>query len=196
MLAKASRICYCMIVANIFANVKQKFELLYKEGKFIQTQALAVFENPEFKDVRIVYRGRNPWFCGKDVCKLFGDRNHNRSLSRVSDDDKEQFEVDTKGGKQKVTFVNESGLYTLLLGMQPQKANTKGIPNAYSHHVQERLEKLSQFRRWVTHEVLPTVRQSGEYVTPALTQQREAFITQVLEDYHRRKRHEGGGFEI
>jgi len=92
---------------------------------------LVLFDNPAFQNVRIIQFHGKPWFAGKDVCLLFGDTNHNRSLSRIDDDEKMIFAIDTKGGKQKMTFVNEFGLYNLLLGMQPKKANKNGVQYAY-----------------------------------------------------------------
>ena len=115
--------------------------------------------------MRIIWLCGRPWLVGKDVCSLFGDKNHNRSLSRVDDEDKKIYPIETKGGKQNMTIVNESGLYTLLLGMRPQKANKKGMQDAYPLYLQERIKSLSAFRRWVTHYVLPAIRQKGDYVT-------------------------------
>ena len=84
-----------------------------------------VFNNSEFGSVRTVTIDDEPWFMGKDVCEVFGDTNHKRSLSRIDDEDKRLFSVDTNGGKQMVTVINESGLYALLFCMQPAKA--KGV---------------------------------------------------------------------
>lgn len=65
---------------------------------------------------------------------------------------------------QKPTVVNESGLYSILFSMQPQKANKHGVSDAYPIETQERIEKLKRFKRWVTHDVLPTIRKTGGYV--------------------------------
>ena len=80
---------------------------------------LMLFENPAFGKVRIVHVNRQTWFIGKDVCHIFGDKNHNRSLSRVDDEDKMTVTLGTRGGRQNMTAVNESGVYTLLLNMRP-----------------------------------------------------------------------------
>ena len=64
----------------------------------------------------------------------FGDTNHNRSLSRVDEEDKlEHCIVDSMGRMQKAILINESGLYSLLFAMQPQKANKNGVADAYPH---------------------------------------------------------------
>ncbi|MCL2568800.1 MAG: Bro-N domain-containing protein [Oscillospiraceae bacterium] len=146
-------------------------------------QELILFDDPDFKDVRVVQADGKPWFVGKDVCRFFGDKNHSRSLLRVNEADKAILDLETKGGIQKTTLVNESGLYALLLGMHPQKANKRGVSQA----TQERIEKLTAFRHWVTHDVLPTVRHGGKYETPAYRNYMDARIAELMEDYRRRK---------
>jgi len=94
----------------------------------------------EGNEVRTLIQGGEPWFAGKDVCVVFGDTNHNRSLSRVSDDDKLSFLVDTSGGRQSIIFVNESGLYDLH-SMQPQRAHHEGVRNEYPLEIQQALDE-------------------------------------------------------
>ena len=122
---------------------------------------IEVFENPIFGQIRMVMVDDEPWFVGKDICEVFGDTNYRRSLSNIDDSDKGVSQIDTPGGKQKMTIVNESGLYSLLFQMQPQKA--KGVSQNDSL-INERKEKLHKFKRWVTSEVLPTIRKTGGYV--------------------------------
>ena len=129
---------------------------------------MQVFKNPEFGEIRTVTIDGEPWFVGKDVCVAFGDKNHNRSLSRVDDDDKKEKEIiDSIGRKQKAICINESGLYSLLFSMQPQKANKDGVSDAYPTEIQKRIDKLHRFKRWVTSEVLPSIRKHGAYMTPS-----------------------------
>lgn len=123
--------------------------------------SIEVFENPIFGQIRMVMVDDEPWFVGKDICEVFGDTNYRRSLSNIDDSDKGVSQIDTPGGKQKMTIVNESGLYSLLFQMQPQKA--KGVSQNDSL-INERKEKLHKFKRWVTSEVLPTIRKTGGYV--------------------------------
>ena len=118
---------------------------------------IKVFENAQLGAVRTVMVDGEPWFVGKEVCGLFGDTNHNRSLSRVDLDDKITRTIDTAGGAQPTTLINESGLYALLFALQPQKAN-KGVSDAYPLETQERIEKLHAFKRWITHDVIPDIR--------------------------------------
>ena len=129
----------------------------------------------EGNEVRTIQKDGAPWFAGKDVCAVFGDTNHNRSLSRVFAEDKATIDVDTPAGIRSVTFINETGLYDLLFSMQPQKANHGGVPDAYPKETRARMEQLRRFRRWVTHEVLPSIRKHGAYMT-------QVTIDKVLSD--------------
>lgn len=129
----------------------------------------------EGNEVRTIQKDGDPWFAGKDVCTVFGDTNHNRSLSRVYDEDKMVVAVETPAGIRNVIFINETGLYELLFSMQPQKANSGGVQDAYPKEISERIEQLKRFRRWVTHEVLPSIRKHGAYMTPVT-------IDRILED--------------
>ena len=72
------------------------------------------------------------------------------------------------GGKQSLTVINESGLYSLLIAMQPQKA--KGV-SQNDAQVEERMEMVRRFRRWITHEVIPSVRRNGIYMTDAVMEE-------------------------
>lgn len=118
---------------------------------------LQIFENADFGTVRVVDINGEPWFVGKDVCLAFGDSNYRRSLSRIDDCEKGVSQMRTPGGNQNMTIINESGLYSLLFAMEPQKANME-IPI-----VEERTTKLKKFKRWVTAEVLPAIRKTGSY---------------------------------
>lgn len=122
---------------------------------------LQIFNSSEFGQIRTVTKDNEPWFVGKDVCEAFGDTNHKRSLSRIDDDEKGVSQIDTPGGKQNMTVINESGLYALLFQMQPQKA--KGV-SQNDNLIEERIQKLKRFKHWVTSEVLPSIRKSGGYI--------------------------------
>ena len=125
-----------------------------------------LFQHEEFGDVRTLNIDGELWFVGKDVCKIFGDSNHNRSLGRVDDEDKMMVELtDSLGRTQTAIAINESGLYTLLFAICPQKAHHKGGPYEYPIEIQQRIEKLRRFKRWLTAEVLPSIRKHGAYLT-------------------------------
>lgn len=112
---------------------------------------LQLFQNPEFGRVRIVEVNGEAWMVGKDVAEALGYSNPQKAIrDHVDEDDKGVNEMFTPGGKQAVPIINESGLYSLVLSSK--------LPNA------------RKFRRWVTNEVLPTVRKHGAYMTPETLQ--------------------------
>jgi len=115
----------------------------------------------EGNEVRTVERDGETWWVAKDVCEVFGDTNYRRSITALDEDEKGVSQIDTPGGRQEMSIVNEAGLYSLLFAMQPTKA--RGVSDEY---IYERERKLNGFRRWVTHEVLPAIRRHGAYVTP------------------------------
>ena len=119
------------------------------------------FTSKEFGEIRTVTIDNEPWFVGKDVCEAFGDTNYRRSLSNIDVSDKGVSQIETPGGKQNMVIINESGLYSLLFQMQPQKA--KGVSQNESV-IDERIEKLHRFKHWVTSEVLPSIRKNGGYI--------------------------------
>ena len=98
------------------------------------------------QDVRIITINDEPWFVGKDVADILGYSNSRKALSdHVDDEDKGVTKSDTLGGNQNITIINESGLYSLILKSKKPEAK--------------------QFKRWVTSEVLPTIRKHGAYMT-------------------------------
>jgi prophage antirepressor-like protein len=114
----------------------------------------------EGREVRTVQRGGDCWWVAKDVCGVFGETNRNRAMQGLDEDEKGYTQIATPGGAQRLAIVNEAGLYALLFAMQPTKA--RGVTGAY---ILDREAKLRQFRRWVTHEVLPSIRRVGMYAT-------------------------------
>lgn len=105
---------------------------------------LKVFENNEFGKIRTFVKDGEPWFVGKDVAEILGYTNSRDALSkRVDDEDKGVANCDTLGGSQDLTVINESGLYSLILS--------------------SKLPKAKKFKRWITSEVLPTIRKTGQY---------------------------------
>lgn len=93
--------------------------------------------------VRTVIKDGEPWFVAKDVCNVLEIKNSRDAISRLDDDEKDVALTDTLGGKQEMAIVNEPGLYTLILGSRKPEAKA--------------------FKRWVTHEVIPTIRKIGSY---------------------------------
>ena len=111
-----------------------------------QTQ-LSTF-NFESKSIRTLAINNEPWFVAKDLCNAINISNYRDAIERLDDDEKGVALTDTLGGKQEMAVVSESGMYTLIL--RCRDAVKKGsIPH--------------RFRKWVTSEVLPTIRKTGKY---------------------------------
>lgn len=125
--------------------------------------ALTTFTSDTFGEVRTVLKDNEPWFVAADVCEFFGVTNRNRVLQNLDEDEKGGTQIDTPGGKQTVTIISEAGLYTLLFYLQPTKA--RGMSDEY---ITERCEQLRKYKRWITHEVVPTIRRHGMYATNEL----------------------------
>ena len=108
--------------------------------------SVQIFNNPEFGDVRVVMQDGEPWFVGKDVAKILGyAKPLNAIATHVDEDDSlKQGLTDSLGRIQETIIINESGLYSLILSSK--------LPSA------------KKFKRWVTSEVLPTIRKTGGYV--------------------------------
>lgn len=110
---------------------------------------LQVFQNAEFGSVRTATIDGEPYFVGKDVATILGYSNPRDAISKhVDDEDKGVAKCDTLGGRQEILFINESGLYSLILRSQ--------------------LPAAKRFKRWVTSEVLPAIRRHGMYATEDL----------------------------
>ena len=116
---------------------------------------IQVFTNKHFGQVRVVMRDGDPWFVAADVCRALDVGNISQAVSRLEEDEKGIILNDTLGGKQSMAIVSEPGLYALVLGSRKSEAQS--------------------FRRWITHEVLPAIRQEGAYMTPER-------LHEVLED--------------
>lgn len=142
-------------------------------------EELKIFNNTEFGSIRTLTINNEPWFVGKDVCEAFGDTNYRRSLGNIDESDKGVSQINTPGGKQNMTIINESGLYSLLFQMQPQKA--KGV-SQNDALIDERIEKLHRFKRWVTGEVLPSIRKTGSYGKPMTTAEKIQLLAQGNEE--------------
>lgn len=115
---------------------------------------LKVFQNEEFGEVRSLVINNEPWFVGKDVAKALGYENPSKAIrDHVEEEDKKvgvqnitPYISDNLGRKQYPTFINESGVYSLIFGSK--------LPTA------------KKFKHWVTSEVLPTLRKTGKYEIP------------------------------
>lgn len=114
--------------------------------------------NYESNQIRTVELKGEPWWVAKDICDVFGETNRNRAMQALDDDEKGYTQIETPGGLQNMAIVNEPGVYHLLFAMKPEKA--RGVSDEY---IQNRMEQLKAFRRWITHQVLPSIRRTGTY---------------------------------
>lgn len=121
---------------------------------------IMTFENEGFGKVREITINGEPWFVGKDICDYFCVSNSRNVMERLCSDEKGVQSVDTLGGKQNMTVVNESGLYHIIFTMYPKKSN-----RISDEEFANRMAKIEKFRRWVTHEVIPSIRKTGSYST-------------------------------
>ena len=110
---------------------------------------LMIFNNPEFGEIRTVEVNGEPWFVGKDVATALGygeGKSLANAVANHVEEDKGVTELMTPGGNQKMVIINESGLYSLVLSSK--------LPGA------------KRFKRWITSEVIPSIRKHGAYLTP------------------------------
>jgi len=106
---------------------------------------IQLFHNDEFGEVRTVTIDGEPWFVGIDVARILDYQNCSRDINaHVDDEDKLKYQIGTSGQNRNVILINESGVYSLILSSK--------MPNA------------KKFKRWVTSEILPTLRKTGAYV--------------------------------
>jgi prophage antirepressor len=110
---------------------------------------LKIFKNEAFGEIRTIKVNSEPWFVAKDVAEVLGYSNPRKAIGdHVDNEDKGVTKCDTLGGSQELTVINESGLYSLILSSK--------LPNAKA------------FKKWVTSEVLPSIRKHGLYATDEL----------------------------
>ena len=103
---------------------------------------IQIFKNNEFGEIRIIKENNNIWFCLKDICDVLGLSNPSQVLEKLDSEERSKFNLGRQG---EANFTNESGLYTVIL--RSDKPNAK------------------PFRKWVTSEVLPSIRKTGMYLT-------------------------------
>lgn len=111
---------------------------------------IEVFQFPATgQPVRMVLRDGEPWFVGRDACDVLRISNPHSSLALLEDDERGIHTVETPSGQQELAVVSEAGLYSLIL--------------------RSRRPEAKAFKRWVTHDILPTIRKTGAYGQRELT---------------------------
>lgn len=106
---------------------------------------MQIFKNEQFGEVRTIAKDGEPWFVANDICKVLGHTNSRVAVAALDEDEKGVSKVYTLGGEQQMTVVNEAGMYQLV--------------------IRSNLPAAKAFKRWITHEVIPTIRRHGAYAT-------------------------------
>lgn len=115
---------------------------------------MQIFENDDFGTIRVIDIDGDPWWVLKDVCQALGLHSPHKVAERLDDDERNLIPViDSLGRKQRTAIVNESGLYAVILRSDKPKAR--------------------DFRRWITHEVLPSIRKHGAYISDNVLEEME-----------------------
>jgi prophage antirepressor-like protein len=102
---------------------------------------LKIFNNKEFGEIRVIEKDGEPWFAAKDTCDILDIKNTTQAMQRLDADEVTMLNIGGLSGE--TNFVNEYGLYSLVLGSRKQEAKN--------------------FKRWITHEVIPSIRKTGTY---------------------------------
>nr|DAM43073.1 MAG TPA: repressor domain protein [Caudoviricetes sp.] len=110
---------------------------------------LQIFNNVEFGQIRTITKDNEVWFVGRDIAEALGYSDTNKAVAMHVDDEDKQLNDKTSSsfGQRGATIINESGLYSLVLS--------------------SKLSSAKKFKRWITSEVLPSIRKHGGYLTPA-----------------------------
>ena len=108
-------------------------------------KSLQIFNFQE-KQVRVISIDGEPWWVAKDVCDILELSDVSMTVARLDEDEKGTSKVCTPGGMQYMTVISESGLYALVVRSNKPEAQ--------------------KFRKWVTSEILPSIRKHGAYMTP------------------------------
>lgn len=129
-------------------------------------QEITVFTNAQFGNIRAFKDGQGePWFIAKDVCDVLGYKNSRDALKKhVDEEDVRVANRDTSAGVRSLNAINESGLYSLILRSNKSEAK--------------------EFKRWVTHEVLPAIRKDGGYIYTNGTESAEELMARALITAH------------
>lgn len=119
---------------------------------------LQIFSNSEFGEIRTITKDNEPWFVASDICRSLDLSNPTMAMQRIDDDEKAKFNLGLSGGE--TNCVNEYGLYSLALASRKKEAK--------------------DFKRWITHEVLPSIRKNGGYIAGQETMSDEELMAKAL----------------
>ena len=130
-----------------------------KEITTSQNELPQIFENTEFGEMRVITMDNEPWFVAKDVCDILELNNVSQALSRLDEDEKNTIILNDGIGNPNKLAVNESGLYSLIMSSRKPEAK--------------------RFKKWVTSEVLPAIRKTGNYQAHAQLSPAEFLLQQA-----------------
>lgn len=119
---------------------------------------LQIFSNSEFGEIRTITKDDEPWFVASDICRPLDLSNPTMAMQRIDDDEKAKFNLGLSGGE--TNCVNEYGLYSLALASRKKEAK--------------------DFKRWITHEVLPSIRKNGGYIAGQETMSDDELMAKAL----------------
>ena len=125
---------------------------------------LQIFNNEEFGEIRTITKDNETWFVASDICRSLDLSNPTMAMQRIDFDEKAKFNLGLSGGE--TNCVNEYGLYSLVLASRKREAN--------------------DFKRWITHEVLPSIRKTGSYNKPMSTAEKIQLLAQGNEELNER----------
>lgn len=136
----------------VFSFGKDGSQTRSDSNEGVKNDAMCVFSNDQFGNVRTMKINGEPWFVAVDVCRALEISNPTMALDRLDPDEKMTLSLTEghsgqRGGAQQVNIVNEPGLYVLIIGSRKPEAKA--------------------FKRWITHEVIPTIRKTGGYISDA-----------------------------
>lgn len=121
---------------------------------------IKIFENNQFGKVRVQVINNEPWFVAKDVCNALDIKNSRQALTRLEEDEKADVILNDGSQNRNMSIVNEYGLYNLALASRKREAK--------------------QFKRWITHEVLPSIRKTGGYISGEKEMTEEELVAQAF----------------
>ena len=131
------------------------------------------FLNDVFGEVRTIVKNDEIWFCASDIAKALGDREANRITRILDDEDRVTHIVGTAFGDKEMSFISESGLYEVILSKKPKS--------------EEKKNHIKQFKKWITKEVIPTLRKDGMYVDGEENAKTSEELTQLVDEAMERK---------
>lgn len=105
---------------------------------------LQIFKNEEFGEIRTLEINNEPWFVAKDICEILDIKNSRQALTRLDKDEKADVILNDGSQNRNMSIINEYGLYNLVLASRKKEAR--------------------EFKRWITHEVIPSIRKHGGYI--------------------------------